>query len=152
MQGTFKSEASFEKRQELCNRIRTQYKDRIPIIVELAKSNNLLTLNRKKFLVPSDISVGGFLGELRKQTSVRSDEALFIFCGNGNGILVPTSENIAHIYEKYHDEDGFLYITVALENTFGALETLDMLTFGVLDNLLKTSSRITRTFGLDKWL
>jgi GABA(A) receptor-associated protein len=27
---------------------------------------------------------------------------------------------MGHIYEKYKDEDGFLYITYSGENTFGA--------------------------------
>lgn len=147
MQGTFKSETSFEKRHELCSRIQAQYNDRVPIIVEVARSNNQLTLNSKKFLVPCVISVGGFLGEIRKQANVSPEEAIFIFCGNG-GVLVPTSNTMEEIYEKYKDEDGFLYITVALENTFGALQTVDMLTFGVLDSMLKSSSRIARTLGL----
>jgi GABA(A) receptor-associated protein len=152
MQGVFKNETPFEKRYELCSRIRTQYPDRIPIIVEVARSNNQLKLNRKKFLAPSDISVGGFLGEIRKQACLRPEEAIFIFCGSGGGVLVPTGDNMADIYEKYKDDDGFLYIIVALENTFGALQTIDMLTFGVLDGMLRSSSRAARTLGLGKLL
>ena len=148
MQGTFKSETSFEKRQELCNRIKSQYRDRVPIIVETAPSNNKLTLKRKKFLAPRDISVGAFLGEIRKQASVNPEEAIFIFCGGNGGVLVPTSNNIAQVYEDYQDEDGFLYMTAALENTFGALYTVDTLAFGMLDNVLKVSERVARTLGL----
>ena len=150
MQGRFKSETSFEKRHELCSRIRAKYEDRVPIIIEVTRDSQL-TLNREKFLVPGDISVGGLLSEIRKQASVRPEEAIFIFCGGG-GVLVPTSETVSHIYEKYKDEDGFLYMVVALENTFGALQILDMLTFGVLDYLLKGSSRVSRTLGLGNWL
>ena len=152
MQGTFKSEASFEKRYELSSRIRTQYTDRVPIIVEVARSNNKMTLNRSKFLVPKDISVGAFLGEIRKQASIRPEEAIFIFCGSSNGILVPTSSNISEVYDKYKDEDGFLYITVALENTFGAIYIVDAIAFGLLDKILKTSSKTAHILGLENLL
>ena len=146
MQGTFKSETPFEKRRELCTRIKTQYKDRVPVIVEVA-NNVQLTLSRKKFLAPSDISVGGFLGEIRKQASIRPEQAIFLFCGKSS-VLVPASYTLDHVYEVYKDEDGFLYMTVALENTFGTLGNLEYL----LDEVLKGGGRVARTLGLGNWL
>ena len=148
MQGTFKSETRFEKRLELCTRIRTQYPDRVPIIVEVTK-NSQLTISRKKFLAPGEISVGAFLNEIRKQSNLRSEEAIFIFCGSNGGILVPTSNTISQIYKKYKDEDGFLYMTVGLENTLGALNTLDFMTFGFLDHVLSSSGYVARGLALD---
>ena len=151
MQGTFKSETTFEKRLELCNRIKTQYADRVPIIVEVARDSKL-TISRKKFLVPNSISVGGFLNEIRKQANLQPEEAIFIFCGSSGGVLVPTSNNISQIYEKYKDEDGFLYITVALENTFGMLNTVDLLAFGLLDRVLASSGRMAKVLALDYFI
>nr|QBK87131.1 MAG: ubiquitin-like protein [Marseillevirus LCMAC201] len=142
MQGTFKSETQFEKRLELCTRLRKQHPDRIPIIVEVAK-NSQLTIKCRKFLAPSEISIGGFLNVIRKQASIGYEEACFIFCGTA-GTLVPTSNTMAQVYEKYKDEDGFLYIIVALENTFGVLNTLDSWTFDLLNGILASSGRVVR--------
>ncbi len=148
MRGTFKRDNKFEKRLELCNRIKTQYPNRLPIITETLPNTDI-NLDRKKFLVPSDISMGGFLTELRKHTKLRSEEALYIFCGSKGGVLVPANQTICEIYEKYKDEDGFLYMLVALENTFGALFTIEQLSLGLLDNMLRTSGRVASLLHLD---
>lgn len=113
---TFKNEHKFEKRVELCSRLRSQYPDRIPVIIEPSDKKSI-ELNRKKYLTPVDISIGAFLNEIRKQAKVKPEEAIFLFFGSG--VLAPTAFTMSQAYDKYKDEDGFLYITVALENTFG---------------------------------
>lgn len=138
MQATFKKENEFEKRAELCRRIKKQYPTRVPVIVEVAPKSNL-KMNRKKFLAPQDISVGGLLNEIRRQSSLKPAEAIFLFCGSG-GVLVPTPHKLSQVYEKYKDEDGFLYITVAMENTFGGLVMLEK----TLDCVLENSSKLIR--------
>ena len=42
--------------------------------------------------------------------------AIFVFCKN---ILPPTSQLINDLYNNSKDDDGFLYIIYASENTFG---------------------------------
>jgi len=36
-----------------------------------------------------------------------------------NKTIIPTNSNIWQIYDKYVDKDGFLYIEIKGENTFG---------------------------------
>ncbi len=146
MHSTFKSETSFEKRTTLSARIISRHKDRVPVIVEISRNTNL-TLSSKKFLAPKDISIAGFLNEIRKQASIGPEQAIFLFCGSA-GVLVPTGYTISQVYEKHKDEDGFLYITVALENTFGLLRAVD----AMLDEMLTTSSRVSNALGLDNFL
>jgi GABA(A) receptor-associated protein len=132
MKGSFKKENNLSKRTELSNRLLSQHPTRIPIIVELEKNTNI-KLNRRKFLVPSEITMGAFLNEIRKQSSLQPHEALFIFCNENS--LVPTQSLINQIYEKHKDMDGFLYITVALENTFGAMYYIDLITDSFLNKI-----------------
>ena len=99
-------------------------------------------------MAPADISIGAFLTEIRRQSTIRLSEALYLFCGPGGGILVPTSSIVSKVYEQYKDPDGFLYMSVALENTFGGLQIVTNLTTGMLDRMLYTSSRVARTLGL----
>ena len=44
----FRKDISFEKRKSESDRIRLKYKDRIPVIVEIAKNNSELELDKKK--------------------------------------------------------------------------------------------------------
>ena len=101
----------------------------------LLLTTNFLLPNR--FLVPADITVGKFVYEIRKHMKLSPEKAIFLFVNN---VLPPTGKNIppfaantnphdtpplstaelmSHIYNKYKDADGFLYITYSGENTFG---------------------------------
>jgi GABA(A) receptor-associated protein len=47
-------------------RIRAKYPDRIPVICEKALKSNLEDIDKKKYLVPSDLTVGQFVYVIRK--------------------------------------------------------------------------------------
>ena len=53
---------------------------------------------------------------IRKRLRLPSEKAIFIFIG---GVIPPSSQLLADVYEFYRDYDGFLYITYSTENTFG---------------------------------
>jgi GABA(A) receptor-associated protein len=107
-----------EKRKEVADRIKSKYPDRIPVIVEKAPKSDAPDIDKKKYLVPADITVGKFVFEIRKHMKLSPEKAIFLFVNN---TLPPTADLIANIYERYKDEDGFLYITYSGENTFGSL-------------------------------
>lgn len=116
----FKQQHAFEKRKNIAENIRRKYSDRVPIVVEPAAgkgSNDLPPLNKQKFLVPADITVGKFVYQIRKQIMLRPETALFLFVGNG--VLPPTAALIGQLDERFRDADGMLYITIASESTFG---------------------------------
>merc|ERR1712125_54542 len=107
---------ALDKRMQVSKRIREKYSDRIPVIVEKAAKSDVPDIDKKKYLVPSDITVGKFVYEIRKHMKLSPEKAIFLFVNN---VLPPTAELMSHIYDKYKDEDGFLYITYSGENTFG---------------------------------
>lgn len=146
MEGSFKKENNYEKRIEVSNRLRISYKERVPIIVECAKTANNINLKRKKYLAPENISVGAFLNEVRKHASISAEEAIFLFCGCN--VLVPTNSSIVNVYNKYKDDDGFLYFTIANENTFGSFYYLNIFSTNFLDKILKSSSNLSSSIGL----
>jgi len=118
MDFTHKTENTLEKRKEESNKIRTKYPDRIPIIVDKLNKNNkdIPEIDKKKYLVPSDLTVGQFQYVIRKRIKLDSQKALFIFINN----KIPASSDLLKtIFEKEKDEDGFLYIGYTGENTFG---------------------------------
>ena len=105
-----------EKRQKEIETIREKHPDKIPIIAE-AKPGSILSITKKKFLVPADLTVGSFMFELRKRMNLGPEAALFIFINNN--IIPPTGSLLGDIYKKFKDIDGFLKITFCEENVFG---------------------------------
>jgi len=105
-----------EQRLRESRRLIIKYDDRVPILI---KPGNAHTpeVDKFKYLVPHTLKVSEFANVIRKKVKLRSFQALFIFVGNG--ILPPMNSTIYDVYNEYQNEDGFLYITYSLENTFG---------------------------------
>eukprot|EP00741_Cyanophora_paradoxa_P018991 tig00021108_g18334.t1 len=114
----FKQEHPLEKRKEESRRIREKYADRIPVIVERSEAGktDVPDIDKKKYLVPADLTVGQFVYVIRKRIKLSEKAAIFIFC---NGTIPPTAALMSTVYDEQKDEDGFLYITYSGENTFG---------------------------------
>ncbi|ODQ62555.1 hypothetical protein WICANDRAFT_26512 [Wickerhamomyces anomalus NRRL Y-366-8] len=112
----FKEEHSFEQRKAEATKIRQRFNNRIPIICERAEKSNLPEIDKKKYLVPYDLTIGQFVYVIRKRIHLPAEKAIFIFV---NDILPPTAASMSSIYEEHKDEDGFLYVLYSSENTFG---------------------------------
>lgn len=121
MRSKFKDEHPFEKRKAEAERIRQKYSDRIPVICEKVEKSDIATIDKKKYLVPADLTVGQFVYVIRKRIKLSPEKAIFIFVDE---VLPPTAALMSSIYEEHKDEDGFLYISYSGENTFGAFETV----------------------------
>ncbi|KAK4860661.1 hypothetical protein LT330_004392 [Penicillium expansum] len=121
MRSKFKDEHPFEKRKAEAERIRQKYADRIPVICEKVEKSDIATIDKKKYLVPADLTVGQFVYVIRKRIKLSPEKAIFIFVDE---VLPPTAALMSSIYEEHKDEDGFLYITYSGENTFGDLESM----------------------------
>lgn len=113
----FKSKYNFDARYKEATDVLDKYPDKIPIIVEKnRKSNDIPTLDKIKFLVPKDLTIGQLLYVIRKRMTLSPEKALFVFIKN---ILPPTSMTVYDAYLLYKDDDNFLYITYSGENSFG---------------------------------
>jgi len=117
MRSKFKDEHPFEKRKAEAERIRQKYPDRIPVICEKADKTDIPTIDKKKYLVPSDLTVGQFVYVIRKRIKLAPEKAIFIFVDE---VLPPAAALMSAIYEEHKDEDGFLYVSYSGENTFGS--------------------------------
>ncbi|GMM31298.1 ubiquitin-like protein [Martiniozyma asiatica (nom. inval.)] len=119
MRSQFKEDHSFEKRKAESLRIRSKFADRIPVICERVEDSDIPEIDKRKYLVPSDLTVGQFVYVIRRRIHLPSEKAIFIFV---NDILPPTAALMSSIYTQYKDEDGFLYVLYSGENTFGDIE------------------------------
>lgn len=117
MRWEYKEEHPFEKRRAEGEKIRKKYPDRVPVIVEKAPKARVGDLDKKKYLVPSDLTVGQFYFLIRKRIHLRPEDALFFFVNN---VIPPTSATMGALYQEHHDEDFFLYIAYSDESVYGA--------------------------------
>lgn len=114
---SFKSEFSHAVRLKEGRRIRETYPDKIPIICE--KSNvekTIPQIDKKKYLVPIDLTLGQFIYVIRKRLQLKSDQALFVLI---NGSSPSHSTLMSELYKSNKESDEYLYITYAAESTFG---------------------------------
>ena len=116
----FKSKYSFEERKKESTNIMLKYPDRIPVICEKSHNKDSIPLiDKTKYLVPSDLTFGQIIFVIRKRLKLNPEIGIFLFVNN----KLPTSSLLmGHVYDKYKEKDGFLYITYAGENTFGKLK------------------------------
>ncbi len=116
MKSQFKDEYPFEQRKKEADNIRLKYPDRIPCIVERAYKSDINLIDKKKYLVPSDLTLGQFINVIRKRIKLSPEKAIFVFINN---VIPQSSSLISQIYAEHKNEDGFLYIVYSSENTFG---------------------------------
>ena len=116
MNSEFKELNSFEDRLKESNKILSKYSDKIPIILERYKTKDLKNIQKKKYLLPKDITAGQFLFIIRKKIDLSSEKSIYLFNQNS---LLSSNTIISDIYNKYKDDDNFLYLFYDTENTFG---------------------------------
>ena len=115
----YKQDHPFDKRSAEAARIREKYPDRIPVICEKDPRSDIPPVDKRKYLIPMDLTVGQFVYVIRKRIRLSPEKAIFIFV---NGVLPPTAALMSAVYEEHKDADGFLYIQYSGENTFGTGE------------------------------
>lgn len=116
MNTSFIKSFSFEKRYSESLRIKKKYPNRIPVIVEKQKGSDIINIDKKKYLVPNELTMSQFLYVIRKRIKLNDEQAIFIFIGN----QIPSSQSlIKEIYKQHKNKDGFLYVEYSGENTFG---------------------------------
>ena len=94
------------------------YPERVPIICEKLENfiNYAPKIDKNKYLVPRDMTLGQFVYVIKKRLNLTPDKAIFLFI---NGAVLKFAAKIGSIYEIYKHDDGFLYVNYSFENTFG---------------------------------
>lgn len=109
------------RKDEVCN-IRTKFPNKLPVIVErYIREKSLPLLDKTKFLVPFEFTLGQFLCLLRNKIDLEATQALFLLVAEKS--MSCMSSSMGEIYSLYSDQDGFLYITYASQEVFGAPQT-----------------------------
>jgi len=107
---------TFQERVEESRKIKTKYPDRVPVICEKNPGSGLDVLDKRKYLVPNDLTATQFLFIIRKRLKLASEKGIFLFVNN---MIAPSTHTMIELYNEYKDDDGFLYMNYTEENVFG---------------------------------
>ncbi|XP_067399932.1 microtubule-associated proteins 1A/1B light chain 3C-like [Emydura macquarii macquarii] len=115
----FKQRKCFATRKHEVAAIRSKFPSKLPVILErYTKEKVLPALDRTKFLVPQELSMGQFVTIIRSRMSLSSTQSFYLLV-DGSRSLVSMSLTMAEVYTLNRDEDGFLYMTYASQEMFG---------------------------------
>lgn len=112
----YKTQKTFKERKDECDKLLRRFPDRVPVIVE-QKQSFPGKLDKNKYLVPHEINVGQMLHLIRRRSKCRAETGIFLFVNN---TLPATSSLIYDLARENKEDDGFLYMSVCGEDTYGA--------------------------------
>ncbi|CAG9325490.1 unnamed protein product [Blepharisma stoltei] len=110
--------ASFEERLRQAARFREKYIDRVPIVIQNDERCSLpRTMHNNLFIIPKNNTAGDLLALIRKKTYLPKTQAIAMFVGHQNLVMIDMT--LSELYERYSDNDGFLYILCTDHEVFG---------------------------------
>ncbi len=114
---SYRESLSLSERINKSKRILENYEDRIPMILEKSPTEKYLPRPTKtKYIIPNDFTIGMVISILKKNLNI--DQSTSIYITSKNNILTG-SLSLESAYNKYKEEDGFLYLYYCSENVFG---------------------------------
>uniref|UniRef100_A0AC35TYZ8 Autophagy-related protein n=1 Tax=Rhabditophanes sp. KR3021 TaxID=114890 RepID=A0AC35TYZ8_9BILA len=115
---TYKEKYNFETRLKRAISIQLKYPDRMPIIIERAKSDKLLpSLPKSQYLICPEDTAADLLLTIRHHLKLRNEQAIYLIV---NGDTIPSASTpLRQLYDTKKDDDNFLYVVYMTESVFG---------------------------------
>lgn len=115
-----------EKRIKRAEYFKNEYPDSVPIYIQYSANNGSGNIGRlHRYVVPKDNSYGHLLLAFRRTVKLKSSMGMISLVerimpdGEIKAFLVTTATTIEKLAEENLHYDGFLYINITSENTFG---------------------------------
>ena len=116
--GEFKQKHGLDDRKTASATVLTKFPTQIPCIIEVNETLKDLKVFNTKWCVRDDYTITALMMQIRERyIDITASDGIFIFVKN-NTICRPT-DTLRNLYDKYKDEDGFLYMIISRENVFG---------------------------------
>lgn len=121
----FRNSFTFKDRVKMSSRLKEKFTDRIACIVEKSVkwgSRKVPHMERKKFLVPSNMKMCHLVTIIRKRIDIPNECAVIVSVGEEHAVFPCMQTSMRDIYRSYGSDDGFLYVEYGLESTFGTIQ------------------------------
>ncbi|XP_076877496.1 microtubule-associated protein 1 light chain 3 gamma [Brachyhypopomus gauderio] len=114
----FKQRKCLATRKDEVFTIRSKFPNKLPVIVErYLQEKQLPLLDKTKFLVPQELTMGQFLCLLRSKIALEATQALYLLISGRN--MCNMAASMSEVYAQHRDPDGFLYMNYASQDMFG---------------------------------
>ncbi|KAL7722940.1 Autophagy-related protein [Entamoeba marina] len=119
----YRRKVSFEERKAVSSQLMERKPNYVPFIVESEESSNAVMLKKERFFVNKNTQIADFISILLESYIISPDiqlEHVFLKVQTPSGSINPRPDDaLGDLYDMYKEEDGFLYVTVYKERTFG---------------------------------
>jgi len=106
---------NLQSRLKKSRSILRRYPDKIPIIIN--SNTPEIKLTSTNFIIPDNMTMLMFVCYIRKNITLNQNQSIYIFTEKNT--LIPCSYSLNRVYNEYKNQDGYLYLTLTLEETFG---------------------------------
>ena len=113
----FKTLKTKEERIEEFKNLSKICEGKIPIICERALKSKIQNLEKSKYLVNGNLTVAQFGMLIRNKLKLEKESAIFLFVKGKKALAGNDTMDV--VYQKYKDDDGFLYIAYSEELVWG---------------------------------
>ncbi|OCT81733.1 microtubule-associated proteins 1A/1B light chain 3B [Xenopus laevis] len=115
---SFKQRKRLDSRIHEVNRVKNRFPYKIPVIVERSpREKRLPRLEKIKFLVPPEITMGQFVNTIRCKLPLPPSHSLCVVVGGRE--LASLAMTMCQVYSENRDQDGFLYLSYMSQDVFG---------------------------------
>ena len=115
---SFKDRNSLTERISAADSIKSKFPNKVPVIVEkFKKEKSLQSIDKVKYLVPSELTVAQLASIVRNRLRLCQTDSFFLFSESGTTLSM--SRTVSELYTTMQDQDGFLYVQYASQETFG---------------------------------
>jgi len=122
----FRNQTSKEERKTRSEKLKSTHPDRVPVVITYDETE--LSLKKDRYLIPRSFTTATVRTIIRKNLDTSdpkrclvAQDALFYFLENSDGsqsILAP-NELMSLVAKTFTHDDGFLYLHIRKEATFG---------------------------------
>jgi GABA(A) receptor-associated protein len=108
------------KKKEEFKNISFKNPNMIPVVLSFGDGENQISIH--KILVPKAFSYQDFLFSIRKKFKLTEKKSMLVQVGEKG--IPSLDKTFLSVYKEYKSQEGFLYIKVTTENSFGSEQSI----------------------------